>query len=227
VEGSIKSFLKRFAWHGGGILAKNGRFFAANARQLGSILKARRPARVLGRQFRGRCPMQSDSQLVSLALQGDQAAFATLVGRYERAARVVAFHRIADHHAAEDAAQEAFITAYRKLSSLRERSLFGQWLLTIVRRQAERIGRALRRNAPLDDAAQVAEPDKTNTDNDSEFLFAAVMGLPERERRLLILRHFGGHSVADIARMTGRPVGTVTKQLSRAYARLRQRFAKV
>ena len=44
------------------------------------------------------------------------------------------------------------------------------------------------------------------------------MGLPERERRLLLLRHFDGHSVAAIAQIVGRPVGTVTKQLSRGYA---------
>jgi RNA polymerase sigma-70 factor (ECF subfamily) len=58
-------------------------------------------------------------------------------------------------------------------------------------------------------------------------LLAAVMSLPERERRLLMLRHFGGYSVAEIAHIVGRPVGTVTKQLSRGYARLRERFAKV
>ena len=84
--------------------------------------------------------MLSDRQLVSSALQGDQAAFATLVGRYQRAARAAAFHRLGDHHAAEDAAQDAFVAAYRKLTSLRDGSLFGSWLLTIVRHQAERIG---------------------------------------------------------------------------------------
>jgi RNA polymerase sigma-70 factor (ECF subfamily) len=171
--------------------------------------------------------MQSDSQLVSAALQGEQAAFAMLVGRYQRAARAVAFHRIGDHHAAEDAAQEAFVAAYRKLSRLREGSLFGRWLLTIVRRQAERIARARRRDVPLEHAADVAEPEKNRLDHDAEFLLAALMDLPERERQLLMLRHFDGHSVAAIAHIVGRPVGTVTKQLSRGHARLRERLAKV
>ncbi len=171
--------------------------------------------------------MQSDSQLVSAALRGDQAAFATLVDRYQRAARAAAFHRLGDHHAAEDAAQEAFVVAYRKLPRLREGSLFGRWLLTIVRRQAQRIGRARRRDVPLDDAAHVAEPERAGLDHDAEFLLAALMELPERERQLLMLRHFGGRSVAEIAQIVGRPVGTVTKQLSRGHARLRERFAKV
>ena len=54
-----------------------------------------------------------------------------------------------------------------------------------------------------------------------------MAGLPEREQRLLMLRHFGGHSIAEIAAMVGRPIGTVTKQISRGYARLRERFAEV
>jgi RNA polymerase sigma-70 factor (ECF subfamily) len=179
----------------------------------------------------GAMSMQSDSQLVSAALQGDQAAFAALVDRYQRAARAVAFHRIGDHHDAEDAAQEAFVAAYRKLSGLRDGSLFGRWLLTIVRHQAERIGRrgtravGRRRDVPLDHAEHLAAPEENRLDYDNEFLLAALMGLPEREQRLLMLRHFGGHSVAEIAQIVGRPVGTVTKQLSRGYARLRERFA--
>jgi RNA polymerase sigma-70 factor (ECF subfamily) len=177
--------------------------------------------------------MQSDSQLVSAVLEGDEAAFAALVDRYQRTARAVAYHRIGDHHAAEDAAQEAFVAAFRKLPTLRDGSLFGPWLLAIVRHQAERIGKRGTRAAgrqpgvPLDHAADVAAPEESRLDDDNEFLLAALMGLPERERRLLMLRHFGGHSVAEIAQMLGRPVGTVTKQLSRGYARLRERFAEV
>jgi len=53
------------------------------------------------------------------------------------------------------------------------------------------------------------------------------MKLPERSRRLLMLRHFGGHSVADIATICGRPVGTITKQISRGYARLREQLQEV
>lgn len=169
--------------------------------------------------------MQSDSQLVSSALRGDQAAFATLVGRYQRAAWAAAFHRLGDYHAAEDAAQEAFVIAYQKLSGLRDAASFGPWLLTIVRHKAERVGRARRSDVPLDHAADVAGRENRRLDEDAEQLLAAVMSLPERERQLLMLRHFGGHTVTDIAQMVGRPVGTVTKQLSRCYGRLREQFA--
>jgi RNA polymerase sigma-70 factor (ECF subfamily) len=169
--------------------------------------------------------MQPDSQLVPAALEGNQAAFAELVGRYQRAARAAAFHLLGDHHAAEDAAQEAFVAAYQKLSDLKEASRFGPWLLTIVRHKAERIGRARRSNVPLDHATDVAGREVRKLDDEAEHLLAAVMGLPERERQLVMLRHFGGHSVAEIAAMLARPVGTVTKQLSRCYCRLREQFA--
>jgi len=170
--------------------------------------------------------MQSDSQLVSAALQGDQTGFAALVERYQRVARATAFHRTGDRHAAEDAAQEAFVAAYQKLAGLRDGALFGPWLMTIVRHKAERMARARRRDVPLDRAADVAVPESPRLDHDAEFLLATVMALPERERQLLMLRHFGGHSVAAIAEIVGRPVGTVTKQLSRGYARLRERLAE-
>jgi RNA polymerase sigma-70 factor (ECF subfamily) len=195
--------------------------------RLGSAFSAKRGSAVEKLSRSRRPVMQSDSQLVSSALQGDQVAFATLVGRYQRAARATAFHRLGDHHAAEDAAQEAFVTAYQKLRGLREGSRFGPWLLAIVRHKAERVGRARRRDVPLDHAAHIAGIEGIAMDQDAEHLLAAVMGMPERERQLLMLRHFGGHSVADIAEIVGRPVGTVTKQLSRSYARLRKQFATV
>jgi RNA polymerase sigma-70 factor (ECF subfamily) len=50
---------------------------------------------------------------------------------------------------------------------------------------------------------------------------AAVVALPEAESQVVMLHYFDGHPVAAVAAILGRPVGTVTKQLSRAYARLR------
>ena len=58
----------------------------------------------------------------------------------------------------------------------------------------------------------------------SERLLEAVMTLPSQEQRVVLLRYFEGHPVGDIARMIGRPTGTVTKQLSRAHARLRRQM---
>jgi RNA polymerase sigma-70 factor (ECF subfamily) len=51
------------------------------------------------------------------------------------------------------------------------------------------------------------------------------MDLPDHEREVLLLRHFDGHDLAAIAAILSRPLGTVTKQLSRAHARLRERLS--
>jgi RNA polymerase sigma-70 factor (ECF subfamily) len=53
-----------------------------------------------------------------------------------------------------------------------------------------------------------------------------VTSLPEHERIVIMLRYFENHEVAAVAAILGRPVGTVTKQLSRALGRLRRSLAE-
>ena len=57
---------------------------------------------------------------------------------------------------------------------------------------------------------------------ETALLLKAIRRLPEHERSIVMMRHFDGHSVRGIAEMTGRREGTVRKQLSRGYARLRK-----
>jgi RNA polymerase sigma-70 factor (ECF subfamily) len=168
----------------------------------------------------------ADESLVIAARRGDNDAFAALVARYSAAVRAVACHVVRDHHASEDIAQDVFVTAHRRLSALRAPSLFGRWVLQIARHRAVRSVRARQKEVPLDYAAELACPSAGDTDSDMEPLLKALMRLPERERRLMMLRFFNGNSIEEVARITGRPVGTVTKQLSRGYARLRGHLAE-
>jgi RNA polymerase sigma factor (sigma-70 family) len=59
-------------------------------------------------------------------------------------------------------------------------------------------------------------------DEDKQRLLAAVLQLQKSEQQVVMLRYFDGHSVKDVAEIVGRSVGTVTKQLSRAYKSLRR-----
>ncbi len=171
--------------------------------------------------------MESDRQLVEAAREGDRPSFAKLVERYERTVRAVALNVLEDRHEASDAAQEAFVIAYRKLRTLRRPSAFGAWLGRIARRQALRLARSRRRAAPLGAAEDVAcAGDNGRLREEHEQLLAAVERLPRHERAVVMLRHFDGRSVGQIAEMTGRPVGTVTKQLSRAHERLRRQLTQ-
>ena len=171
--------------------------------------------------------MRTTQELVSAAQQGEKAAFAELVRLYERAAVISAYSVLGDFHAAQDATQDAFVTAYQKLAQLRDGSAFGPWLLTTVRRQAisMRQKHVLGRSSPelLDEtAAQTNEWAERHQE-----VFGSLARLPEHERIVVVLRYVDGHSVQEIAAATGRPLGTVTKQLSRAVERLRTWLIKV
>ncbi|HET6430440.1 MAG TPA: sigma-70 family RNA polymerase sigma factor [Phycisphaerae bacterium] len=167
--------------------------------------------------------MRSDAELVAETLDGDRQVFADLVRRYERPVRAIARGILGDHHAAQDAAQETFVLAYRKLHALRKPAAFGPWVMKIARNQALRMARRARpvSELPPDQAAPGGDGDLNET---SRRLLSAVTALPAHERAVVLLRHFDGRTVREVADITGRSVGTVTKQLSRAYERLRRRL---
>ena len=83
--------------------------------------------------------MPSTADLVKAAQAGDTAAFAELVVRYEKVAVITAHAILQDFHTSQDAAQDAFVLAYKRLSQIRDASSFGPWLLQIVRRGCLRL----------------------------------------------------------------------------------------
>ena len=166
--------------------------------------------------------MESDSELVRLTLDGRRDSFAVLVERYERSVLAVARSVLPEAEAAQDASQEAFMAAYTKLGSLKDGKLFGPWIIQIARRAAIRMARQKKRLihcASDDQLSSLAA--RTSSDEMQESLLQAVMKVPDSERTILMLRHFEGLSIQEIVQVTGRPVGTITKLLSRAHHRLR------
>lgn len=168
----------------------------------------------------------ADETLVKAACAGDTRAFGLLVDRYAAAVRAVAFHWLRDRHLSEDVAQNVFVLSFRKLHNLRAPALFGRWVLRIARHEAQRTRQSRREPLPLEYAFE-AVAGAESTDIDSERLLDAVMRLPVREQRVIMLRFFNDHSINEIAKITGRPVGTVTKQLSRGYEKLRELLAEI
>jgi RNA polymerase sigma factor (sigma-70 family) len=97
----------------------------------------------------------SDVDLVARARQGDPAAFGELVERHRMAVYRAALAALGSHADAEDAAQDAFLVAFRRLDTFRGDSSFKTWLLTIAWHQAinhrRSLGRVWRRMvAPKD-----------------------------------------------------------------------------
>jgi len=167
---------------------------------------------------------------VEAVLAGDREAFRVLVER-ESAAVIRVCHRIlGDVHEAEDAAQEAFVIAFRSLAAWRGDGPFGAWLTRIAVRIALR--RAQRRRDvtwidPGNPANGIDLPggtDPVTTTLRAERaagLRSAVGRLEEPYREVVALRFFGELSLDEIASQTGRPVATVKTHLRRGLLRLR------
>ena len=166
--------------------------------------------------------MKSDSKLVKAVLNGDRHAYGCLFKRHERSVQAVALGVLGDYHTAQDAVQEAFVTAYKKLPGLRKGASFGPWVRKIARREAVSTARRIQKSKDIEQI--VAQADVVSNDGridePNRKLLNAVIRLPKHEQVVIMLRYFDNHSTKTISEMTGRPIGTVTMQLSRAHARL-------
>lgn len=142
---------------------------------------------------------------------------------------------LADPDEAEDAAQDAFLIAYRKLATFRGDGPLGGWLMRIAIREAR--DRALRRpNATtLPDEDEFGRPslrapaidDPANAFDRSErdaWLRAAIDELPPHYRDAVRRRYLDEESYEEIAVATGRSPATVRTHLHRGLARLRERL---
>jgi RNA polymerase sigma-70 factor (ECF subfamily) len=163
-----------------------------------------------------------DTELVNRVRRGDIEAFGELVDRHQRSVLAVGLGELRDVHAAEDIAQAAFLLAFRRLPTLRNGAKFGPWLMQIARRQVIETARARKvaLGIPADECCE-ASTSGAQPWVEHEHLLTLIARLPQHERVLVGLRYFDDQSMAQIADISGRPLGTVTKQLSRAVARLR------
>ena len=77
---------------------------------------------------------EEDVQLVRKILSGDDAAFGILVEKYQKSVHTLVWRKIGDYHYAEDLTQDAFLQAYKKLSTLKDPNQFAGWLYVIANR---------------------------------------------------------------------------------------------
>ena len=167
-----------------------------------------------------------EEALVRAARRGDRPAFDRLVERYAHAVVARQFGWTRDAAAAEDLAQETFLRAWQGLGRLEDVRAFGSWLLSI----GGFVGQEWLRRKQTDQRARasLAAPGATARADDGPdpALARALSELPSEVQQLLALRHDRGLSCEEIARELGRPLGSVTKTLSRAYEQLRSRLAR-
>lgn len=178
---------------------------------------------------------EADRLLVDAVLAGDKEAFRALVEREGATILGLCRRILADPTEAEDAAQDAFLVAYRKLGSFRGDGPLGGWLMRIAIREAHHRGRRRRAMMPLapeSETAGTSRPMETSSDpavileadERQRWLQAAVDSLPDHYREAVRLRYLDDLSYDEIAAVTGRPRATIRTHLHRGLLRLREQL---
>jgi len=177
-----------------------------------------------------------ERRLVETAQRGDVESFNALVRLYEGRLYNLCYRMLGDADSAADAAQDAFLSAFRNLRSFRGGS-FRSWILRIATNTCYDVLRARKRrpttsldietdggedSAPLQIADSAESPDDFALRRE---LAAAIQHglatLPEEQRIILILSDIQGLAYEEIADITDTNLGTVKSRLSRGRARLR------
>ena len=185
----------------------------------------------------------SDLDLVRMAQAGDTDAFGELVERNRRAVFRAALAAVGSATEADDVAQEAFVTAWRKLDGFRGESQFRTWLLSITWRKAidrrKTISRWLKLAASssrdeagddlFDVVEQVPSPGRSQEavleSNELHRDIRRLIGtLPRKLRDALLLAGTGEHTYDEIGRMLGAPVGTVKWRVAEARRVLKRKL---
>ncbi|MAS35838.1 MAG: RNA polymerase subunit sigma-24 [Anaerolineaceae bacterium] len=180
-------------------------------------------------------PQDDEQNLINKAKHGSLDAFNTLVLRYQDRAYTVAYRIMNDEASAADMAQDAFITAYRRLETYRGGS-FRAWLLRIVtntcydelRRYKRRPATSLEDlpGAEMDDGPVLPDdaPTPEQSAQQSELNAAiqdCIQSLADGQRIILVLSDIEGLSYQEVASTVGIKVGTVKSRLSRARVSVR------
>ena len=158
----------------------------------------------------------SDAALVRAAQRGSADAIDELFRRHWPAAHRAAWLVVHDPAAAEDIAQEAFLSALRALDRFDRRRPLGPWLHRIVVNRAIdwSRARALRPETAAEALPEAAAPD-TGAELGDEVV-AALADLGPEHRAVVVLRHLLGYTPGEIATMLDLPRGTVNSRLRRA-----------
>ena len=182
----------------------------------------------------------SETSLVHAAKDGDLSAFEELIRRYDRKVIRIAFHITHNQEDAEDAAQDAFLKAFRGLAHFEEKSRFSTWLFRIAvneslmkvrqRRGFQVVSIEQDNNEdpdalPLEIVDWSPNPEQLYSQSElREILAKALRGLSSNYRTVFLLRDVEGLTIEETAEVLNLSISAVKARLMRARLRLRERL---
>ena len=174
----------------------------------------------------------NDADLARAAQRGEKRAFVEIVARHQAVVCGVALGILGEFALAEDAAQEAFVTAWRRIQDLREPEKLRAWLIRIARNTALGQRRRTREFDPLTAADDPPDEDPTPdgalvSDEEAALVREALERLPELLRLPMVLFYRQEQSVREVAEALELSEDAVKQRLARGREILRDRLSGV
>ncbi len=175
----------------------------------------------------------NDRSLIQHAAQGDVDAFGELVQRHQSAVFNVAYRMLGNRQDAEDAAQEAFVRAYKAFDTFDVERPIRPWLKRIVtnlclnRIKADRPTLSLENGLPPPKEPKPGPEAQTAKHERDTQIRAAILSLPPRYRAAIELRHFQDLNYEEIAKTLNKPLSTVKSDLFRARKILAEKLKEI
>jgi RNA polymerase sigma-70 factor, ECF subfamily len=173
-------------------------------------------------------PGDEDAALLARVQNGNEQAMGVIYDRYSRIVYSVALRVLRDPASAEDILQDIFLQVWRRPASfVSARGSLGGWLAVVTRNRSID---ALRRKRPTDSVEDIVLSSGFNLAEDSERTLMiekarrVINLLPAEQRKTLEMAFFDGLTHAEIAEMTGDPLGTVKTRIRSALTALRKEF---
>jgi RNA polymerase sigma-70 factor (ECF subfamily) len=159
-----------------------------------------------------------DSELVEAAVNGDADSFTQLCRRYYPAMVAIAHSLLGDRHLAEDAAQQAFANAVRRLPQLRRKKRVAAWLAAICRNAANDMAHDKPREHSSEHVSQI--PAESPDGETAEAVRKAIAALSPSAREVIFLRYYDGMSYEKISAVLGISQQAINGRLRRAKKRI-------
>lgn len=171
--------------------------------------------------------------LISRARGGDREAFGELVEQYRDNVYRLAYRMCGNAYDADEAAQEAFVAAWRALPNFRGDAKFSTWLYRLTSNAAIDVMRREKRHQTVGDGEMVDLADDADSPQETverteqqEAVQKALSTLSEEYREVLLLRYMEELDYAEIAEVLQLPSGTVKSRINRAKAALKTALLK-